>query len=79
MPSEPRSRSGREAELQWLSIQQAAATYGVSHDTIRRRIATGQLPASRCGGRIIRLRIADLDDLFRPLTIAAPVATGPER
>lgn len=79
MPSEPRSRSGREAELQWLSIQQAAATYGVSHDTIRRRIATGQLPASRCGGRIIRLRIADLDDLFRPLTTAGPAATGPER
>lgn len=54
----------------WISIRQAAASYGVSVDTIRRRIATGQLPASRCGGRIIRLRITDLDRLFKPLTAA---------
>jgi excisionase family DNA binding protein len=70
------SRAHREPE--WLSIQQAAETYGVSHDTIRRRIAAGQLPASRCGGRIIRVRIADLDGLFRPLTTSAPV-TPPDQ
>ena len=72
----PTPREHREPE--WLSIQQAAETYGVSHDTIRRRIAAGQLPASRCGGRIIRVRIADLDGLFRPLTTSTPVTTPDE-
>jgi len=73
----PTPREHREPE--WLSIQQAAETYGVSHDTIRRRIAAGQLPASRCGGRIIRVRIADLEGLFRPLTTSAPVTAPDEK
>lgn len=60
----------REITPQWLSIQQAAATYGISVDTIRRRIAAGKLPASRCGGRLIRVRVADLDLLFQPLNAA---------
>ncbi len=70
MSPEQARQPGRNMKPQWISIRQAAATYDVSVDTIRRRIATGQLPASRCGGRIIRVRIADLDHLFRPLTAA---------
>lgn len=70
MSPEQARQPGRDVQPQWISIRQAAATYDVSVDTIRRRIATGRLPASRCGGRIIRVRIADLDNLFRPLTAA---------
>ena len=42
---------------EWLSLQQAAAIYGVSVDTLRRRIRHGQLPASRFGQRLIRVRM----------------------
>ena len=54
---------------EWLSLQQAALAYGVSVDTLRRRIAAGKLPASRLGERLIRVRVEDLDRLFRPIPI----------
>jgi hypothetical protein len=41
--------------------------YCVSVDTLRRRVAAGELPASRLGRRLIRVRIADLDRMFRPI------------
>jgi len=50
---------------EWLSLQDAAAFYGVSVDTLRRRIAAGKLRASRFGVRLIRVRVEDLDQLFR--------------
>ena len=52
---------------EWLSLQQAAAFYGVSVDTLRRRIAAGKLRASRFGVRLIRVRAEDLDKLFRAI------------
>lgn len=52
---------------EWLSLQQAAAFYGVSVDTLRRRIAAGKLRASRFGVRLIRVRMEDLDQLFRTI------------
>lgn len=54
---------------EWLSLQQAAALYGVSVDTLRRRIAAGRLPASRFGERLIRVRVSDLDRHYRPIPI----------
>ncbi len=54
---------------EWLSLQQAATLYGVSVDTLRRRIAAGRLPASRFGERLIRVRAEDLEHLFRPIPI----------
>lgn len=61
---------------EWVSLQQAALIYGISVDTIRRRIATGELPASRIGARIIRVRIEDLDRVCRPITIEQRTARG---
>ena len=61
---------------EWLSLQQAAVVYGVSVDTLRRRIAHGQLPASRFGGRLIRVRVEDLDRLFRPIPTVRPPVRG---
>jgi len=57
---------------EWLSLQQAATIYGVSVDTLRRRISHGQLPASRFGSRLIRVRTSDLDRLFRPIPTVRP-------
>jgi excisionase family DNA binding protein len=50
---------------QMLSLSQASAQLGVSIRTLRRRIATGDLPAYRSGRRILRVRSADLDRIFR--------------
>jgi excisionase family DNA binding protein len=54
---------------EWVSLQQAALIYGISVDTLRRRIAAGELPASRIGARIIRVRIEDLDRVCRPIAV----------
>lgn len=61
---------------EWVSLQQSALIYGVSVDTLRRRIATGVLPASRIGARIIRVRIEDLDSVCRPIAVDERTARG---
>lgn len=53
-----------------LSLKEAAARYGVSERTIRRRIAEGQLPAYRVGPRTIRVRTADVEALAKPIPTA---------
>lgn len=50
----------------FTSIQTGAAIYGVSVDTVRRRIRDGSLPAVR-NGRLIRVKVSDLEALFRPV------------
>ena len=57
---------------EWLSMQQAATIYGISVDTLRRSISAGRLPASRLGTRLIRVRIADLERLYRPIPTVHP-------
>ena len=52
---------------EWLSLQRAASMYCVSVDTLRRRVSAGVLPASRLGRRIIRVRVSDLESIFRPI------------
>ncbi len=63
------SADANELEPQWLSLQQAARVYGVSIDTIRRHISTGELPAARFGPRLIRIRVKDLESQFRPIPV----------
>ena len=50
----------------FTSLQAGAETYGVSVDTLRRRVRDGSLPAYR-NGRLIRIKVSDLDALFRPV------------
>ena len=60
-----------------LSIAEAARRIGVSDDTIRRRIANGQLKATR-SGRIIRISEDALDQMFHPIRSSVrgrPVST----
>jgi excisionase family DNA binding protein len=49
----------------YLSISEVAHELKVSNKTVRRWIATGQLPAERLGARLIRIRRDDLDQLTR--------------
>jgi excisionase family DNA binding protein len=50
------------------TIKQAASRNAISKDTIRRRIASGELTAYRLGDRIIRLNPGEVDELFRPIS-----------
>lgn len=73
MATFPNPERWTQPSPEWLSLQQAALTYGVSVDTLRRRIRHGQLPASRFGQRLIRVRTEDLDRLFRPIPTVRPI------
>lgn len=61
------SPSENDRSARWLSLQDAADLYSVSVSTIRRRIASGDLPAGRCGRSIIRVKALDVDLLFRTI------------
>ena len=51
---------------QYLTLAEAADLMSVSVKTLRRRIADGTIPAYRCGQRVIRIRVADLEQaLYR--------------
>ena len=66
MASEP-TRAASRAETSYVSLVEAARIYGVSVDTLRRRISTGELPAVKSGYKLIRVRLSDLDKVFRPI------------
>ncbi len=65
-------RAAARPSNDWMSLQQAAAHVGVSVDTLRRRIASGALPAVRVGGRLIRVRAIDVERLLRSIPTAGP-------
>lgn len=50
-----------------LTLKEAAAWYGISERTLRRRIAEGRLPAYRIGPRTIRVTAQDVEALARPI------------
>ncbi len=50
-----------------VPMKAAAIEAGVSVCTLRRWIAEGRLPAYRVGPRLIRVDLADLDALARPV------------
>lgn len=47
------------------SVKAAAAACGVSRDTIRRRIASGQLTGYRLGRKIMKVDLDEVEELFR--------------
>ncbi|MFJ4039376.1 helix-turn-helix domain-containing protein [Microbacterium sp. NPDC090007] len=54
----------------YVSIATAADILACSTKTIRRKIASGELPARCIGTRLIRIDATDLAGLGRPLTTA---------
>jgi excisionase family DNA binding protein len=74
MPAYPTLEAWNQPAPEWLSLQQAASIYGVSVDTLRRRIREGKLPASRFGVRLIRVRAEDVDRLYRRVPIGDQLA-----
>lgn len=64
----PRIKTNVPATTQYLRLDAAAQRWDVSIDTIRRLISSGQLPAYRLNGRILRVELSALDACFRPVT-----------
>ena len=52
------------------SLAQASQRTGLSIKTLRRRIASGDLPAYRNGKRILRVDPKDVDRMMRPVPTA---------
>lgn len=59
----PETTSGRRL----VSIRYAAEAVGCNPITIRRRIAAGDLEAFRMGPRLIRVEMAAVEGLLRPI------------
>jgi len=72
MTTYPTRPAWNQPPPEWLSLQQAAVNYGISVDTLRRRIAHGELPASRFGGRLIRVFLPALAQRLHTLSHARP-------
>lgn len=51
----------------WGTIQDAADYFQVSTKTIRRRIADGEIRATRFGPRLIRVDLETLENVGRPI------------
>lgn len=62
-----------EAGAANVSVEIAASLLGLSHQTIRRKIWAGELPAARFGGRRgkLTIRVADLARMVRRAEIDA--------
>jgi excisionase family DNA binding protein len=64
-----RKRGRPPSSMAFVSLVEGAELYGISVRTLRRHIATGALKAYRVG-RLIRVRLTDLDQLARPIPTA---------
>ena len=51
-----------------VSIKQASEIKGIPQRTLRNWISQGALPAYKVNGFLVRIRVADLDALFVPIT-----------
>lgn len=60
--------TGPDNDGQWVTIAMAAELLKVSTKTVRRRIYDGTLPARRIGPRLIRVKLATLDQLGTEIT-----------
>lgn len=60
-----------------IGIAEAADVLGVSKDTIRRMISSGEIPAYRIGRKVnapIRLNLEDVEACARPIPTAGSAA-----
>lgn len=69
-PNRAARRHPEPAQRGYIGLQDAAAYLDVNPMTIRRMISRGQLTGYRLGGRLIKIRVADLDALMSPIEVA---------
>ena len=51
---------------EWLTPKEAAHRIGVSSSFIYKLIKTNKLEASRVGSKLLRIKLADLQSIYRP-------------
>lgn len=56
----------------YVSLAEAAALFGVSAETLRRRISEGVLPANKGGYNLIRVLLSNVAKLFPPMPTVDP-------
>jgi len=67
LPGNRRARSHPDQARVYIGIPEAATYLDVAEKTIRRFIRDQKLPAYRLGNRVIKIRIADLDNVLTPI------------
>jgi excisionase family DNA binding protein len=60
----------RTATSAYVSLVEAGDILGVHSRTIRRYISEGRLTGYRIGPRLVKVKLADLDSLMRPIATA---------
>jgi excisionase family DNA binding protein len=60
----------RDKSPVYISVTDAAERMSVSEKTIRRWISIGTIPGYRCGKRVIRIKLEDLDAALRQIPSA---------
>jgi excisionase family DNA binding protein len=74
LPSEQPNRATRRAKEHkrgYVGITEAATYLDVTQKTIRKLIAAGDLPAYRLGTHVLKVKIADLDAVLKPVPSGA--------
>jgi excisionase family DNA binding protein len=66
MPHRPSAETGAH----FHTPQAAAELLGITERTLRRMIASGDLPAYRLGPRLVRIKDSDLMAMLRPIPTA---------
>lgn len=62
----PENRQARRHPRRYATQPQAAEYLGVTSRTIRQMIADGRLTGYRCGGKIVRVDLNELDEAMQP-------------
>jgi excisionase family DNA binding protein len=60
----------------WLTPKQAALRIGVSASFIYKLVKTNQLPASRVGSKLLRIKASDADAIYRPTSKTTAQSIG---
>jgi excisionase family DNA binding protein len=60
-------------DKKFLSLDEAAELIGVDKRTLRRRIASGELAGYRMSRKIVRVRLADVEALLKPIPVGRAI------
>ena len=61
---------------EWLTPKQAAQRIHVSTSFVYKLVKTNQLPASRVGSKLLRIKASDADAIYRPTSKSTAQTMG---
>jgi excisionase family DNA binding protein len=72
VPKSALRRRTARSHRDFISVAEAAEYTGLGERTLRRYIAGGTLTGYRVGERLIKVDVAELDQLIRPIPAVSP-------